>query len=100
MKNILIIGSGFMGTSIALAVGNRNTFCVEEYSPFKDFLIERDIYKNIYSSLDEVEDREFDLIIICLRQKSVPDKINEVSKKYPKFNNYRNFKLKELFKKI
>ena len=45
MKNILIIGSGFMGTSIALAVGNRNTLCVEEHSPFKDFLVERDIYK-------------------------------------------------------
>ena len=83
MKNILIIGSGFMGTSIALAVGNRNTFCVEEHSPFKDFLIERDIYKNIYSSLDEVGDKEFELIIICSRQKSVPDKIKEVSKKYP-----------------
>ena len=49
MKNILIIGSGFMGTSIALAVGNTSTFCVEEHSPFKDFLIERDVYKNIYS---------------------------------------------------
>ena len=72
-----------MGTSIALAVGNTSTFCVEEHSPFKDFLIERDIYKNIYSSFDEVGDKEFDLIIICSRQKSVPDKINEVSKKYP-----------------
>ena len=80
MKNILIIGSGVMGTSIALAVGNRNTFCVEEHLPFKDFLIKQDIYKNIYSSLDEAGDREFDLIIICSRQKLVPDKINEVSK--------------------
>ena len=64
-----------MGTSIALAVGNRNTFCVEVQSRFKDFLLERDIYKNIYSSLDEIGDREFDLIIICSRQKLVPDKI-------------------------
>ena len=52
-----------MGTSIALAVGNKHISCVEEYSPFKDFLINRKIYKNIYSSLDELEDMEFDLII-------------------------------------
>ena len=83
MKNILIIGSGFMGTSIALAVGNKMTSCVEEYLPFKDFLIKQNIYKNIYNSFDEVEDRHFDLIIICSRQKSIPDKINEASKKYP-----------------
>ena len=83
MKNILIIGSGFMGTSIALAVGNKMTSCVEEHSPFKDFLIKQNIYKNIYNSLDEVEDRHFDLIIICSRQNSIPDKINEASKKYP-----------------
>lgn len=83
MKNILIIGSGFMGTSIALAIGNKDTYCVEDYLPFKDFLIKRNIYKNIYSSLAEIGDKEFDLIIICSRQKSILDKINKVSKKYP-----------------
>ena len=37
-KNILIVGSGFMGTSIALALDQKDTCCVEQDHEYQRIL--------------------------------------------------------------
>ena len=81
-KKTLIVGSGFMGTSIALASKSNNICCVEESSDYLDILKNLNIYANLYKDINEVNE-DFDLIIICSRQKKVLDHIFNFSKKFP-----------------
>ena len=62
-KRTLIVGSGFMGTSIALALKSDDLSCVEQNLDYLELLRNLNIYKNLYRSIDEV-DKDFDLIII------------------------------------
>ena len=79
IEKVLIIGSGFMGTSIAQASDLTEISCVENNQEHIAELQKKNLYKSIYQSLDEVQDR-FDLVIICTRQDKVLHFINEVSK--------------------
>lgn len=81
-KKTLIVGSGFMGTSIALALKSDDLSCVEQNLDYLELLRNLNIYKNLYRSIDEV-DKDFDLIIICSRQKEALDHIVNFSKKFP-----------------
>ena len=66
MNSVLIIGSGFMGTSIALSINHKKVSCVEENLNYVSCLHEKGIYQKIFNSIDDVEG-EFDLIVICLQ---------------------------------
>ena len=68
-----------MGTSIAQASDLTEISCVENNQEHIAELQKKNLYKSIYQSLDEVQDR-FDLVIICTRQDKVLHYINEVSK--------------------
>ncbi len=82
IKKTLIVGSGFMGTSIALALKSDNISCVEQNSDYLKIIRNLNIYKNLYRGIDEV-DKDFDLIIICSRQKEAFNHIINFSKKFP-----------------
>ena len=69
-KEILIAGSGFMGTSMAHALENCNISCFETHEAYLATLKNLNIYKNIFSDVSDIKG-EFDLIIICTRQKDV-----------------------------
>ena len=81
-KKTLIVGSGFMGTSIALALKSDDISCVEQNLDYLELLRSLNIYKNLYKGINEV-DEIFDLIIICSRQKEALDHIANFSKKFP-----------------
>tara|TARA_A100001037_G_scaffold223899_1_gene201852 strand:- start:50 stop:772 length:723 start_codon:yes stop_codon:yes gene_type:complete len=81
-KKTLIVGSGFMGTSIALASKSDDISCVEKDSDYLDALKNLNLYKNLYKDINEVNE-DFDLIIICSRQKQTLDHIFNFSKKFP-----------------
>ena len=48
-KEILIAGSGFMGTSMAHALENHNVTCFETNEAYLATLKNLNIYKNIFS---------------------------------------------------
>ena len=81
-KEILIAGSGFMGTSMAHALENDNITCFETNEAYLATLKNLNIYKNIFSDVSDIK-VEFDLIIICTRQKGVLDLISYFSSKFP-----------------
>ena len=81
-KRTLIVGSGFMGTSIALALKSDDISCVEQNLDYLELLRSLNIYKNLYKGINEV-DEIFDLIIVCSRQKEALDHIANFSKKFP-----------------
>ena len=81
-KKTLIVGSGFMGTSIALASKSDDISCVEKDLDYLDALKNLNLYKNLYKDINEVNE-DFDLIIICSRQKQTLDHIFNLSKKFP-----------------
>ena len=66
-KNILIVGSGFMGTSIALGLDQTDTCCVEQDHEYQSILKNESIYNEVFSSYESVSGT-YDLIIICTRQ--------------------------------
>ena len=82
MNSALIIGSGFMGTSIALSINHNKVSCVEENLNYVSYLHEKGIYQKIFNSIDDVEG-EFDLIVICLRQGLVLNALLKISSKFP-----------------
>ena len=82
IKKTLIVGSGFMGTSIALASKSDDISCVEKDLDYLDALKNLNLYKNLYKDINEVNE-DFDLIIICSRQKQTLDHIYNFSKKFP-----------------
>ena len=82
IKKTLIVGSGFMGTSIALASKSDDISCVEKDLDYLDALKNLNLYKNLYKDINEVNE-DFDLIIICSRQKQALDHIFNFSKKFP-----------------
>ena len=69
-KNILIVGSGFMGTSIALGLDQTDTCCVEQDHEYQSILKNESIYNEVFSSYESVSGT-YDLIIICTRQADV-----------------------------
>lgn len=81
-KEVLIVGSGFMGTSMAHAIKDYNISCLETHETFLAPLKKLKIYKNIFSDVSDVEG-EFSLVIICTRQKDVLDHISYFSSKFP-----------------
>ena len=81
-KEILIAGSGFMGTSMAHALENANITCFETNEAYLATLKNLNIYKNIFSDVSDIKG-EFDLIIICTRQKDVLEHISYFSSKFP-----------------
>lgn len=81
-KEVLIVGSGFMGTSMAHAIKDYNISCLETHQTFLAPLKKLKIYKNIFSDVSDVEG-EFSLVIICTRQKDVLDHISYFSSKFP-----------------
>ena len=81
-KEILIAGSGFMGTSMAHALENDNVTCFETHDAYLTTLKNLNIYKNIFSDVSDIKG-EFDLIIICTRQKDVLEHISYFSSKFP-----------------
>ena len=81
-KEVLIVGSGFMGTSMAHAIKDFNISCLETHQTFLAPLEKLKIYKNIFSDVSDVEG-EFSLVIICTRQKDVLDHISYFSSKFP-----------------
>ena len=81
-KEILIAGSGFMGTSMAYALENDNVTCLETHEAYLATLKNLNIYKNIFSDVSDIKG-EFDLIIICTRQKDVLEHILYFSSKFP-----------------
>lgn len=66
-NKILVVGSGFMGTSIALGLDQSNIFCVEQNHDHRKILNDKSIYNEIFSSYENVTG-SYDLIIICTRQ--------------------------------
>lgn len=66
-KNILIVGSGFMGTSIALDLDQTDTCCVEQDHEHQRILKNESIYNEVFSSYESVSGT-YDLIIICTRK--------------------------------
>ena len=52
-KKTLIVGSGFMGTSITLALKSDDISCVEQNLDYLESLTSLNIYKNLYKSIDE-----------------------------------------------
>ena len=82
-REILILGSGFMGTSLAYALENCNISCFETHEAYLATLKNLNIHKNIFSDISDIKG-EFDLIIICTRQKDVLEHIFYFSSKYPK----------------
>ena len=81
-REILIVGSGFMGTSMAHALKNCDISCLETHQAYLATLRNLNIYKNIFSDVSDIKG-EFDLIIICTRQKNVLDHISYFSSKFP-----------------
>ena len=66
-RKILIVGSGFMGTSIALGLNQTDTSCVEQDHEYQSILKNKSIYNEVFSSYESVSGA-YDLIIICTRQ--------------------------------
>ena len=81
-REILIVGSGFMGTSMAHALKNFNITCFETNEAYLATLKNLNIYKNIFSDVSDIKG-EFALIIICTRQKDVLEHISYFSSKFP-----------------
>ena len=63
----LIVGSGFMGTSLALGLNQTDTSCVEQDHEYQNILKNKSIYNEVFSSYESVSGA-YDLIIICTRQ--------------------------------
>ena len=52
IKKTLIVGSGFMGTSIALASKSDDISCVEKDLDYLDALKNLNLYKNLYKDIN------------------------------------------------
>tara|TARA_B100000513_G_scaffold114432_1_gene49980 strand:+ start:267 stop:989 length:723 start_codon:yes stop_codon:yes gene_type:complete len=81
-REILIVGSGFMGTSMAHALKNCDISCLETHQAYLATLRNLNIYKNVFSDVSDIEGK-FELIIICTRQKDVLEHISYFSTKFP-----------------
>jgi len=81
-SKVLIVGSGFMGTSIALGLSGRKPSCVERNAEYKKLLEEKNIYDEVFGNPEEVVGI-FDLIVICTRQIDTYENISFFCKKFP-----------------
>lgn len=81
-SNVLVVGSGFMGTSIALGLSNRKISCVEPNLEYKNVLEEQNIYDEIFSNAEKVIG-VFALVVICTRQIDAYKNIKYFCKKFP-----------------
>ena len=77
---VLIIGSGFMGTSLALKLKQKNSeasvSCIEQNSLAKAEVEQSDIYDETHHEFNEVSDR-YDAVIICTNISEVKNNVEK-----------------------
>ena len=82
---VLIIGSGFMGTSLALKLKQMNSeasvSCIEQNSAAKAEVDQSAIYDATYSEFNEVID-SYDAVIICTNIAEVKNNVEECQEKF------------------
>ena len=82
---VLIIGSGFMGTSLALKLKQKNSeasvSCIEQNSVVKAEVDQSDIYDETYYELNEVSD-SYDGVIVCTNIEEVKNNVEKCQKKF------------------
>ena len=66
-KEILIVGSGFMGTSMALALENDNVTCFETHEAYLATLNNLNIYKNIFFHLSTTYKMHYFYLIVIFQ---------------------------------
>lgn len=81
-KKVLIVGSGFMGTSISMGLGEKDISCVESNQDYRELLAEKNIYQKIFSNNESVSG-SFGLIFICTRQSETLENILYFCEHYP-----------------
>ena len=82
---VLIIGSGFMGTSLALKLKQKNSeasvSCVEQDSAAKAEVDQSDIYDETYFEFNEVSD-SYDAVIVCTNIAEVKNNVEKCQEKF------------------
>ena len=82
---VLIIGSGFMGTSLALKLKQKNSeasvSCIEQNSVAKAEVDQSDIYDETYHEFNEVSD-SYDAVIICTNISEVKNNVEKCQEKF------------------
>ena len=81
-KKVLIVGSGFMGTSISMGLHESDISCVESNQDFRELLAKKNIYQKIFSNNKSVSG-SYDLIFICTRQSEALNNILYFCELYP-----------------
>ncbi|MEC7167114.1 MAG: prephenate dehydrogenase [Pseudomonadota bacterium] len=82
---VLIIGSGFMGTSLALKLKQKNSeasvSCIEQNPVAKAEVDLSDIYDETYHELNEVSD-SYDAVIVCTNIAEVKNNVEKCQEKF------------------
>ena len=82
---VLIIGSGFMGTSLALKLKQKKSeasvSCIEQNSVAKAEVDLSDIYDETYHELNEVSD-SYDAVIVCTNIAEVKNNVEKCQEKF------------------
>ena len=82
---VLIIGSGFMGTSLALKLKQKNSAafvsCVEQNSAAKAEVEQSEIYDETYHDFNEVSD-SYDVVLICTNIAEVKNNVEICQEKF------------------
>ena len=82
---VLIIGSGFMGTSLAQKLKQKNSeasiSCIEKNSVAKAEVDQSDIYDETYHEFNEVSDN-YDAVIICTNITEVKNNVEKCQEKF------------------
>ncbi|MBA4730192.1 MAG: prephenate dehydrogenase [SAR86 cluster bacterium] len=87
MNSFLIIGSGFMGHSLALALKEKNEkflISATEISKNHRYLLsDSKIYENVYRSYEDV-DKNFDIVLLCTPPLTTSEIYENICKKFAK----------------
>ena len=82
---VLIIGSGFMGTSLALRLKQKNSedsvSCIEQNSAVKAEVDQSKIYDETYHDFNEVSD-SYDVVLICTNIAEVKNNVETCLEKF------------------
>ena len=82
---VLIIGSGFMGTSLALKLKQKNSeasvSCVEQDSAAKAEVDQSEIYDETYHDFNEVSDI-YDVVLVCTNIAEVKNNVEKCQEKF------------------
>ena len=82
---VLIIGSGFMGTSLALKLKQKNSeasvSCVEQDSAAKAEVDQSEIYDETYHDFNEVSD-SYDVVLVCTNIAEVKNNVEKCQEKF------------------